>query len=118
MYIICFFLFLSSCKETNENTVSTGPPPDGVDFSKLTPVTTVTDTPFNHFKIHHAYSVDGETSWVQDSTHIIEKTDLTWHNDDLISPTALYDNKKVYLWYGGNQGGLDNLGIGLSICNL
>jgi hypothetical protein len=81
-------------------------------------VTVVTDDPYNHYKVHHAYSVDGETDWVQDSTHIIEKTDLAWHEDDLIGPTALYDNKKVYLWYGGNQGTLDSLGIGLSICNL
>lgn len=81
-------------------------------------VTVVTDTPFNHFKIHHAYSTDGQTNWVQDTAHIIEKTDLAWHDDDLIGPTALYDNKKIYLWYGGNQGTLDTLGIGLSICDL
>jgi hypothetical protein len=78
----------------------------------------VTDSPYNHFKIHHASSSDGETNWAQDSTHIVDKSDQTWHSYDLIGPTALYDDKKVYLWYGGNQGSVDSLGIGLSICNL
>lgn len=80
--------------------------------------TIVTDTPFNHFKIHHAYSVDGETNWVQDSTHIIEKAEQTWHSDDIVGPTALLDGKTVYLWYGGNRGTIDSLGIGLSTCEL
>ena len=80
--------------------------------------TIVTDIPFNHFKIHHAYSADGETNWVQDTTHIIEKTEFAWHSNDLIGPTALLDGKTVYLWYGGNQGTIDSLGIGLSTCEL
>jgi hypothetical protein len=80
--------------------------------------TVVTDTPFNHFKIHHAYSSDGETNWVQDTTHIIEKSEFTWHGNDLVGPTALLDGNTVYLWYGGNQGTLDTLGIGLSTCEL
>ena len=80
--------------------------------------TVVTDIPFNHFKIHHAYSVDGETNWIQDTTHIIEKTDLAWHNNDIVGPTVLLDGKTVYLWYGGNLGTIDSLGIGLSTCEL
>lgn len=80
--------------------------------------TIVTDTPFNHFKIHHAYSADGETNWFQDTTHIIEKTELAWHSSDIIGPTALLDGKTVFLWHGGNQGTLDTNGIGLSICEL
>jgi len=81
-------------------------------------VTVVTDTPFIHYQIHHAYSADGETGWVQDSNFILNKSEETWHNYDLISPSALYDDGKVYLWYGGNQGSLDTLGVGLSICDL
>jgi hypothetical protein len=80
--------------------------------------TIVTDIPFNHFKIHHAYSADGETNWVQDKTHIIEKTEFDWHSDDIVGPTALLDGKTVYLWYGGNRGTIDSLGIGLSTCEL
>lgn len=73
---------------------------------------------YKHTKIHHAYSVNGEDNWVQDTTPITAIDDLGWHNFDLISPTALLDGNKVYLWHGGNNGSLTGLGIGLMTCNL
>lgn len=79
--------------------------------------TVVTDTPYNHVKIHHAVSNDGVTNWVQDANAIIDKSDLAWHSNDLVGPTAHVVGSSVYLWYGGNTGTLDSLGIGLSICN-
>lgn len=73
---------------------------------------------YKHTKIHHAYSSDGKNNWNQDTTAITDITDLSWYSYDLISPTALYDNNKVYLWHGGNNGSLSGLGIGLMTCNL
>jgi hypothetical protein len=73
---------------------------------------------YKHTKIHHAYSVNGEDNWVQDTTAITDYQDLSWHNYDLISPTALLDGNTVYLWHGGNNGSLSGLGIGLMTCEL
>ncbi len=73
---------------------------------------------YKHTKVHHAYSVNGEDNWVQDTSAITDYLDLSWHNYDIISPTALLDGKTVYLWHGGNNGSLTGLGIGLMTCNL
>ena len=73
---------------------------------------------YKHTKIHHAYSTNGESSWVQDNSYITDISELTWHSFDIISPTALIDGKTVYLWHGGNNGSLTGLGIGLMTCHL
>lgn len=73
---------------------------------------------YKHTKIHHAYSANGEDNWVQDTSAITDLADLSWHSYDIISPTALLDGKKVYLWHGGNNGSLSGLGIGLMTCDL
>ncbi len=73
---------------------------------------------YKHTKIHHAYSSDGVSNWVQDSDAITDISDLSWHSFDIISPTALLDGNKVYLWHGGNNGSLTGLGIGLMTCTL
>jgi predicted GH43/DUF377 family glycosyl hydrolase len=73
---------------------------------------------YKHTKIHHAYSEDGETDWVQDPVSIVDHTELDWHANDIISPTALQDGNKVYLWYGGNNGTLESTAIGLMTCDL
>ena len=73
---------------------------------------------YKHTKIHHAYSVNGEDNWVQDTEYITDIAELNWHTFDLISPTALIDGDKIYMWHGGNNGALTGLGIGLMTCDL
>ena len=73
---------------------------------------------YKHTKIHHAYSANGEDKWVQDTSAIADYLDLTWHSFDIISPTAILDDNKVYLWHGGNNGSLSGLAIGLMTCSL
>lgn len=73
---------------------------------------------YKHTKIHHAYSLNGESNWIQETTAIADLLDLSWHSFDIISPTVLLDGNRVFLWHGGNDGTLSGLGIGLMTCDL
>jgi sucrose-6-phosphate hydrolase SacC (GH32 family) len=79
-------------------------------------VTDAGGTAYNQQKIHHAYSSDGLTSWVHDTSEIFSKEDFSWTANEIRSPAVYLNGKNLMLWYAGHQG--ITLGIGLANCGL
>jgi len=77
----------------------------------------VENSPWTQTKIHHAYSEDGETSWIQDSSPLLEREDFNWTREEIRSPSALMYEDKLYLYFAGHyfDGGNPYLSIGLMV---
>lgn len=75
------------------------------------------NSPWTQVKIHHALSSDGETSWVQDSEALLERSDYSWTEEEIRSPSALLYDGKLYLYFAGHyyEGSVPELCIGLKI---
>ena len=61
-----------------------------------------TNDPWKQVKIHHAYSSDGETGWIQDDTPLLEREDYFWTADEIRSPAALEYDNDLYLYFAGH----------------
>ncbi len=83
----------------------------------------VTDVPFEGVKIHHAYSINGISGWVQDKGAIFDRVNFSpWGDVNLSSPAVLLHGKKLMLWFSGN-GSIAHfpdvkMGIGMATCDL
>jgi predicted GH43/DUF377 family glycosyl hydrolase len=69
--------------------------------------------------VHHAYSADGLTVWVQDSAPLRSLTDFTWTAREIRSPAAFLDGTTLRLYFAGDD--LMNTGawgIGQMTCSL
>ena len=69
--------------------------------------------PFHQVAFHRAVSSDGETDWKVDPTPIITTKTYTWAADQVISPSPLYVEDKLYMWFAGHTN--YKLGIGLYV---
>lgn len=71
-------------------------------------------------EISYAYSIDGETNWIQSEEPIFERDDFWWTEDEMRSPYPLLDGTTLKLWFAGHtQDGQDyTLGIGSAECEL
>lgn len=75
--------------------------------------------PWAQVALHHAYSGDGETAWVQDIGVLRQKTDYAWTADEIRSPSALTYNNMLYLYFAGHVlTPQTNLAIGLEVLTL
>ena len=52
--------------------------------------------------LHHAYSRDGETDFVQDELPIFVRHDFDWSAGEILAPTAIVDGNEVLLWFAGH----------------
>lgn len=52
--------------------------------------------------LHHAVSDDGETQWTQDSQAIFTRLSFPWTSLEVRSPSALFEDGVLHLWYAGN----------------
>lgn len=79
----------------------------------------VLNSPWTQDKIHHAYSVDGESNWVQDSSPLLDRDSYYWTASEIRSPSALVYDNKLYLYFAGHyfEGADPILKIGLIIYN-
>jgi hypothetical protein len=69
--------------------------------------------------LHHAYSADGLTGWVQDAAPLRRLTDFTWTRREIRSPAALLDGTTLRLYFAGDDLGNTNAwGIGQMTCSL
>lgn len=62
----------------------------------------VLNNPWTQDKIHHAYSSDGESNWIQDIAPLLEREDFSWTTDEIRSPSALIYNDNLYLYFAGH----------------
>jgi hypothetical protein len=72
-------------------------------------------------KLHHAYSPNGETQWVQDPVSIRNSGDFTWAADEIRSPHALLDGTTLRLYFAGHElNGTppEHFAVGMMTCNL
>ncbi len=67
-------------------------------------------------KLHHAYSANGTSGWVQDATEIFDHADFTWTADEIRAPAPLLIGDTLYYWFAGHSD--FTLGIGLATCDL
>jgi predicted GH43/DUF377 family glycosyl hydrolase len=67
--------------------------------------------PFHQIAIARAVSSDGETNWVLDKNPLLTRDDFTWTSAQIVSPSPLYVDGKLYMWFSGNT--KSALGIGL-----
>ena len=76
-----------------------------------------TNDPWKQVKIHHAYSSDGESGWIQDDTPLLEREDYFWTADEIRSPAALEYDNDLYLYFAGhyNEATSPVLCIGLKV---
>jgi len=76
----------------------------------------VKDKPWTQSKIHHAFSKDGITNWVEDASAIMAKEDYRWTKAEIRSPSALLHHNLLYLYFAGHVLKPSiNLSIGLEI---
>lgn len=73
----------------------------------------VVELPWRQVKLHHAVSSDGRIGWTQDSAPLLEREDFSWTEEEIRSPSALYYNNRLYLYFAGHTD--YNLAIGLKI---
>jgi len=67
--------------------------------------------------LHHAYSADGLTGWIQDAAPIRRLTDFTWTKREIRAPAAFLDGTTLRLYFAGDD--LPNAwGIGQMTCSL
>ena len=71
--------------------------------------------------MHHAYSLNGKTDWIQDSSAIRKVEDFSWAVDEIRSPDALLDGTILRLYFAGHE--LDGISpehfaIGMMTCDL
>lgn len=68
--------------------------------------------------LHHAYSPDGLSGFIEDTSPIFQNTDFTWTAREIRAPAVLLDSAKVKLWFGAddffNSG---TFGIGYAVSN-
>ena len=64
-----------------------------------------------------AVSSDGLTSWTQDSSAIHSRTDFTWTETEIRSPSVYLEGTTLNFWYAGHKSGV-TMGIGYSTCEL
>ena len=72
-------------------------------------------------RLHHAYSPDGLTQWIQDSTFIRKAGDFAWAVDEIRSPAALLDGTTLRLYFAGHElNGIapEHFAIGMMSCEL
>lgn len=67
-------------------------------------------------KLFHSYSTNGQSSWTDDSENIHERSDFSWSADEIRSPSVIFKDGIIEMWFAGNNG--LNLGIGYSKCSL
>lgn len=63
--------------------------------------------------IQRLTSTDGK-SWTDATTVISRGGTGTWDEDDVVSPSCIYENGTFYLWYVGEDAGLYRLGLATS----
>ena len=69
--------------------------------------------------LHHAYSADGLTVWVQDAAPLRQLTDFAWTAREIRSPAAFLDGTTLRLYFAGDDLGNTNAwGIGQITCSL
>jgi predicted GH43/DUF377 family glycosyl hydrolase len=69
--------------------------------------------------LHHAYSADGLTGWVQDPAPLRKLTDFAWTQREIRSGAALLDGTTLRLYFAGDDLGNTNAwGIGQISCSL
>ena len=69
--------------------------------------------------LHHAYSADGRTVWVQDAAPLRGLTDFAWTQREIRSGAALLDGTTLRLYFAGDDLGNTNAwGIGQITCSL
>ena len=77
------------------------------------------EVPWTQVKLHHAYSTDGETDWIQDASALLVKENFTWTASEIRSPSALVYNNRLYMYFAGHVlTPTINLAIGLEIMPL
>lgn len=52
--------------------------------------------------LHHAVSADGISGFVQDEQPIFTRNSFEWTSGGIIGPSALVDEGKVKMWFGGH----------------
>jgi len=69
--------------------------------------------------LHHAYSADGISVWVQDPTPLRSLSDFTWTKREIRSPAAFLDGTTLRLYFAGDDlKGTGAWGIGQMTCSL
>ena len=80
------------------------------------------NTTWTQEALHHAYSADGLTGWVQDAAPIRRLTDFAWTQREIRSPAAFLDGTTLRLYFAGddvfNNNNSNPWGIGQMTCSL
>jgi predicted GH43/DUF377 family glycosyl hydrolase len=53
--------------------------------------------------IHHAYSANGITNFVEDQTSIFHKNDFEWTAREIRCPAVMLDSSEIKMWFGGDD---------------
>jgi hypothetical protein len=77
------------------------------------------DSTWRQEALHHAWSSDGVTGWVQDPTPLRTKEDFTWTTREIRSPAALLDGTTLRLYFAGDDYFVSqSWGVGQMTCDL
>ena len=53
--------------------------------------------------LHHAYSADGVTNFIEDNSSIFVKSDFDWTKREIRAPAALFEDGTMKLWFCGDD---------------
>lgn len=77
------------------------------------------DSTWRQEALHHAWSADGRTGWVQDSAPLRTKDDFSWTAREIRSPAALLDGSMLRLYFAGDDYFVSHTwGVGQMTCDL
>ena len=61
------------------------------------------DGSWKQVALHHAYSRDGISNWVQDAKPIFVRSEFIWTRDEIRSPSVVVENDSIVkMWFAGH----------------